>query len=80
MHTRNSTEFERLAQANMDALYTRAIHITQNTPQAEALVQSTFSRAYSRFDSFDHRMRFRDWLFQILESHSNSKVQRNSLT
>ena len=70
MHTKKTAEFERLARDNMDALYTRAIHITHSTPQAEALVQSTFSQAYSRFDSFDRRVAFRDWLFQILESFS----------
>ncbi len=61
-------EFEKLARDNMDALYTKAIHLTRNTPKAEELVQSTYSRAYSRFDTFDSRNGFREWLFQIMES------------
>jgi len=61
-------EFERLARENMDALYTRALHLTHNTPKAEALVQSTYSHAYSRFDNFDRRIGFREWLFQIMEN------------
>ena len=61
-------EFEQLARDNMDAIYTKAIHLTHNTPKAEALVQSTYSQAFSRFDTFDRHMGFRDWLFQIMES------------
>ena len=62
------SEFEQLARDNMDALYTRAIALTHNTPKAEALVQSTYFQAYSRFDTFDRRMGFREWLFQIMEN------------
>ena len=70
MHACKSAEFEQLAHDNMDALYTKAIHIAHNTSHAEALVQSTFSHAYSRFESFDDSIGFREWLFRILEMKS----------
>jgi RNA polymerase sigma-70 factor (ECF subfamily) len=70
MQTSSTAEFEQLAQDNMDAIYTRAIRMTKNTSQAENLVQSAFSHAYSKFDSFDRTVGFRNWLFQILEMKS----------
>lgn len=62
------SEFYQLARDNMDALYTKAIQLTHSTPKAEMLVQSTYSQAYSRFENFDRRIGFREWLFQIMES------------
>ncbi|MBN1559955.1 hypothetical protein JW998_06875 [candidate division KSB1 bacterium] len=76
MHMCKSAEFERLARDNMDALYTRAIRIARTTAQAEALVQSTFSHAYSRFDTYDYSIGFRDWLFKILEMKSGKRNSR----
>ena len=66
-------DFERLARENMDALDSRAIRITHNVPKAETLVQSTYSRAYQIFPSFDQTIGFQDWLFQILESFSQER-------
>ena len=66
----NPTDFERLARENMDALYSKALRITHNAPNAENLVQSTYSRAYQIFPSFDESVAFQEWLFQILESFS----------
>ncbi|MBN1478995.1 hypothetical protein JXA70_01845 [candidate division KSB1 bacterium] len=71
MQPTKTAEFERLARDNMDAVYTKAIHLTCDTPQAEKLVQSTFSQAYYRFDSFDRRIGFREWLFQIMEMNAS---------
>ena len=64
------TEFERLARENMDALYSRAIRITRSAVNAENLVQSTYSKAYHTYSSFDYSISFREWLLQILESFS----------
>jgi len=61
-------EFEKLAGENLDAVYTHAIRLTHDTPQAEQLVQSTFSKALQTFHDYQKNKGFCNWLFEIMES------------
>ena len=67
MQQTQTSEFEQLAYDTKDELYNKAIHLTNDTPQAEALVQSTFSRAFAQFHTYQKDIDFKAWLFGILD-------------
>jgi RNA polymerase sigma-70 factor (ECF subfamily) len=61
-------QFEEVALPFMDALYSKAFHLTRNPEEARDLVQETYLRAYRTFSNFTLGTNCRAWLFTILYS------------
>jgi RNA polymerase sigma-70 factor, ECF subfamily len=58
--------FEELAMPLFDQLYNFARWLTQDTAEAEDLVQETFTKALRGFSSFQAGTNFRAWMYRIL--------------
>jgi RNA polymerase sigma factor (sigma-70 family) len=63
-----SAAFEQLALPLFASLYNHAFWLTRNEPEAEDLVQETFSKALRAFDSFQSGTNFKAWIFRILRN------------
>jgi RNA polymerase sigma-70 factor, ECF subfamily len=67
--------FEDLALPLFDQLYNFARWLTQDTSEAEDLVQETFAKALRGFSTFQAGTNFRAWMFRILRnSFLNSRT------
>ena len=67
--------FEDLALPLFDQLYNFAHWLTQDTAEAEDLVQETYAKALRGFTSFQAGTNFRAWMYRILRnSFLNSKT------
>ena len=73
-HTKN--EFEQLALAHLDPLFSAALRLTKNERDAEDLVQDTCMRAYRFFDKFERGTNIRAWLFKILTNTFINRYRR----
>lgn len=73
-HTKH--EFEALALAHLDALYSAALRLTKNERDAEDLVQDTCMRAYRFFDKFERGTNIKAWLFKILTNTFINRYRR----
>src|SRR6204780_4658913 len=74
----SSAGFEKLAMPLFDSLYNFARWLTQNSNDAEDLVQETYLKALRSFASFQSGTNFRAWIFQILRNSflsSRSKLE-----
>ena len=60
--------FEDLALPLFDQLYNFARWLTQDTTEAEDLVQETFTKALRGFSGFQIGTNFRAWMFRILRN------------
>jgi RNA polymerase sigma-70 factor, ECF subfamily len=60
--------FEDLALPLFDQLYNYARWLTQDTSEAEDLVQETYAKALRGFPSFQPGTNFRAWMFRILRN------------
>jgi len=60
--------FEDLAMPLFDQLYNFAHWLTQNTAEAEDLVQETYAKALRGFSSFQSGTNFRAWMYRILRN------------
>src|SRR5579871_5105528 len=69
-------EFEQLALAHLDPLYSAALRLTKNDRDAEDLVQDTCMRAYRFFDKFERGTNIRAWLFKILTNTFINRYRR----
>src|SRR5215831_717043 len=69
-------EFEALALAHVDALYSAALRLTKNERDAEDLVQDTCMRAYRFFDKFERGTNIKAWLFKILTNTFINRYRR----
>jgi RNA polymerase sigma-70 factor (ECF subfamily) len=58
--------FERDAMPLLDQLYSAALRMTRNPPDAEDLVQETYLKAYAAFESFRAGTNLKAWLYRIL--------------
>jgi RNA polymerase sigma-70 factor, ECF subfamily len=58
--------FERDAMPLLDQLYSAALRMTRNPPDAEDLVQETYLKAYAAFQSFRAGTNLKAWLYRIL--------------
>jgi RNA polymerase sigma-70 factor (ECF subfamily) len=63
-----AASFEELAMPLFDQLYNFARWLTQNAPEAEDLVQETYSKALRGFSSFQEGSNFRAWMYRILRN------------
>jgi len=76
-HTnRAKQEFESLALAQLDSLYSAALRLTKNERDAEDLVQDTCMRAYRFFDKFERGTNIKAWLFKILTNTFINRYRR----
>ncbi len=50
----------------LDPLYSTALKLTQNTADAEDLVQDTFIKAFTNFSQFQQGTNLKAWLYRIL--------------
>jgi RNA polymerase sigma factor (sigma-70 family) len=66
--TTRSAAFEQLALPLFASLYNHAFWLARNEPEAEDLVQETFSKALRAFDSFQSGTNFKAWIFRILRN------------
>ena len=64
----HSAAFEELALPLLPPLYNHAFWLTRNHPEAEDLVQETFSKALRAFESFQPNTNFKAWIFRILRN------------
>ena len=60
--------FEELAMPLFDQLYNFARWLTQDTAEAEDLVQETYTKALRGFSSFQIGTNFRAWMYRILRN------------
>jgi len=60
--------FEDLAMPLFDQLYNFACWLTQDTAEAEDLVQETYAKALRGFSSFQRDTNFRAWMYRILRN------------
>src|ERR1051326_5037334 len=60
--------FEELAMPLFDQLYNFAHWLTQDTVEAEDLVQETYAKALRGFSSFQLGTNFRAWMYRILRN------------
>ncbi len=60
--------FEELAMPLFDQLYNFARWLTQDTAEAEDLVQETYAKALRGFSSFQAGTNFRAWMYRILRN------------
>ncbi len=73
-----STEFRKLALAELDALYRLAFHLTHKPDEAADLVQETYLRALNAEASFELREGgMRPWLFRILHNLFYTRLGRD---
>jgi RNA polymerase sigma-70 factor (ECF subfamily) len=63
-----ATTFEDLAMPLFDQLYNFARWLTQDTVEAEDLVQETYTKALRGFSSFQLGTNFRAWMYRILRN------------
>jgi RNA polymerase sigma-70 factor, ECF subfamily len=64
----SATTFEELAMPLFDQLYNFARWLTQDTAEAEDLVQETYTKALRGFSSFQAGTNFRAWMYRILRN------------
>ena len=60
--------FEDLAMPLFDQLYNFARWLTQDTAEADDLVQETYTKALRGFSSFQSGTNFRAWMYRILRN------------
>jgi RNA polymerase sigma-70 factor, ECF subfamily len=58
--------FEQEAMPFLDGMFGGAMRLTRNPADAEDLLQETFLRAFSAFDSFEPGTNLKAWLYRIL--------------
>src|SRR6202011_6159170 len=64
----SAATFEDLAMPLFDQLYNFARWLTQDTTEAEDLVQETYTKALRGFSSFQAGTNFRAWMYRILRN------------
>src|ERR1017187_2290757 len=64
----SAATFEELAMPLFDQLYNFARWLTQDTAEAEDLVQETYAKALRGFASFQVGTNFRAWMYRILRN------------
>ena len=58
--------FEEEALPHLDGMFGAAMRLTRNPSDAEDLLQETFLRAFSAYDSFEPGTNLKAWLYRIL--------------
>ncbi len=71
-------EFEEIAMAHIDSLYSMALRLVFNREEAEDLVQETYLKAYRFFDTFQKGTNIKAWLFKILRNTFINKYRKEA--
>lgn len=74
--------FEEQALPLLDQLYGGAMRLTRNPQDAEDLIQETYLKAYSNFDSFKQGTNLKAWLYRIMTNtyiNSYRKAKRRPM-
>ncbi len=61
-------DFETLAVPHKDALYNFALKMTNDTDEADDLLQETFLKAFKYFDKFERGTNCKAWLYSIMRN------------
>ena len=75
--------FERDVLPMLPHLYSAALRLTRNPPDAEDLLQETYLRAFRGFAGFEEGTNLRAWMYRILTNtfiNSYRKKQREPIT
>lgn len=70
-------EFEKEALPHIDSLYAYAYKITQNSDDAEDLVQETYLKAFRFFDKYERGTNIRAWLYRIMKNSYINEYRKN---
>ena len=73
MQSKHPSAFEEIAFEYMDFLYAQALHLTSNMESAELVIQKTFERAFSKFET-DEIADYKKWFLGILHNVSKMSV------
>ncbi len=68
--------FEEVAMSHLSGIYYAALRLTGNQSDAEDLLQETFTRAYSSFESFTLGTNARAWLYRIMNNTFLTNIGR----
>ncbi len=71
-------EFERIALVHLDTIYNAALRLTNNTSDAEDLVQETFLKGYRFFHRFRKDSNCQAWLFKIMKNSYINRFRQKS--
>ncbi|HET6272490.1 MAG TPA: sigma-70 family RNA polymerase sigma factor [Bacteroidota bacterium] len=71
-------EFEREALPHMDLLYNYGLRMTNNTADADDLVQETYLKAFRFWDKYEKGTNIRAWLFRILKNSYINRYRRET--
>jgi RNA polymerase sigma-70 factor, ECF subfamily len=70
--------FEKEALVHLDALYRVALRLTNNTADAEDLVQETVLKAYRSWDQYQQGTNAKGWLLTILRNSFINEYRRRT--
>jgi RNA polymerase sigma-70 factor, ECF subfamily len=71
-------EFEVEALPHADILYNYALRMTNNSADADDLVQETFLKAFRFWDKYEKGTNIRAWLFRIMKNSYINRYRRES--
>jgi RNA polymerase sigma-70 factor, ECF subfamily len=71
-------EFEGEALPHADLLYNYALRMTNNSADADDLVQETFLKAFRFWDKYEKGTNIRAWLFRIMKNSYINRYRRES--
>jgi RNA polymerase sigma-70 factor (ECF subfamily) len=70
--------FEREALPHSDLLYNYALRMTNNSADADDLVQETYLKAYRFWDKYEQGTNIRAWLFRIMKNSYINRYRKES--
>jgi RNA polymerase sigma-70 factor (ECF subfamily) len=72
--------FEQIALPHLDNVYRAAVAVCRRTDEAEDLTQTTFLKAFERFDMFKPGTNCKAWLLQIMRNLWIDRVRHRQVT
>lgn len=78
MKSAKQRAFEKEALPHSNLLYNYALRMTNNTADAEDLLQETFLKAYRFWDQYEQGTNIRAWLFRILKNSFINRYRKES--
>lgn len=76
--TSKQREFESEALPHADLLYNYALRMTNNSADADDLVQETFLKAFRFWDKYEKGTNIRAWLFRIMKNSYINRYRREA--